>query len=97
MANSSNQSQLPEPNPTTGGPAKVPFDESLLYITGTRKEGLSRFRQFLFEAKGWSREQVAFFLAAMADQWPPIEYPLMISMWPPLMPDMIFLGAISVR
>ena len=25
----------------------------------------------------------------MADQWPPIEYPLMISMWPPLMPTMM--------
>ena len=61
MADNS-KSQLPEPNPATGGPAKVPFNESLLYITGTRKEGLSRFCQFLFEAKGWSREQVAFFL-----------------------------------
>ena len=81
--------QLPEPTPTNGGPAKVPFDESLLYITGTRKEGLQRFRQFLFEDKGWSREQVDFFLAAMADRWPPIEYPLKLSMLPPLMPTMM--------
>ena len=85
MADSSER-QLPEPCPATGGPPKVPFDESLFYITGNRKEGLSRFRRFLFEAKGWSREQVDFFLAAMADRWPPIEYPLMISLWPPMMP-----------
>jgi hypothetical protein len=74
--------QLPEPTPTNGGPAKVPFDESLLYITGTRKEGLSHFRRFLIEGKGWSLEEVDTFLATMADRWPPAEYPLITNLFP---------------
>jgi hypothetical protein len=78
----SSQSQLPEPYPTTGGPPKTRFDESLFFITGikTRKEGLSRFRRFLVKDKGWSLDQVDTFLAAAADRWPPTEYP-QISSW----------------
>jgi len=76
------ESQLPEPYPTTGGPLKTPFDESLFYITGTRKDGLSRFRRFLIEDLGWSEDQVKFFLAAVEDRWPPVEYPLMINLFP---------------
>jgi hypothetical protein len=70
----SSEPQLPQPYPTTGGPPKTPFEESLFYITGS-EEGLSRFRRFLFEGKGWSEDQVTMFLRVMADRWPPTEYP----------------------
>jgi hypothetical protein len=90
------KSQLPEPYPATGGPLKTRFDESLFYITGIRKEelSLSRFHRFLLEAKGWSLDQIDTFLAAMADRWPPIEYPphpnlgvtsvACANLWPPI-------------
>jgi hypothetical protein len=69
------ESQLPEPNPTNGGPAKVPFDAGLRYITGPTKDGLSHFRRFLIEGKCWRKDQVDFFLSAMENRWPPNEYP----------------------
>jgi hypothetical protein len=74
--------RLPEPYQTTGGPPKTHFDESIFYITGTRKDGLSRFHRFLVEGKGWSLNEIDFYLAAMADRWPPTEYPLMINLFP---------------
>jgi hypothetical protein len=68
---------LPQPH-STGGPPKVPFYTALTYITAPAKkdEVLPRFRQFLQNGKGWSEEQIQIFLTAMADQWPPIDYPL---------------------
>jgi len=61
---------------STGGPPKIPFHTALSYITAKKDDALPRFRQFLQNDKGWSEEQIQIFLTAMADQWPPIDYPL---------------------
>jgi hypothetical protein len=61
-----------DPYPHSGGPRKIPSAQSLFYVTGSKKEGVARFREWLRRAKHWSEEQIDIFLASRADHYPPV-------------------------
>jgi len=63
---------LPNPYPNCGGPRKVSFGESLFFITGSHKEGVSWFSEWLHTDKRWSEDQIDVFLASRADHYPPV-------------------------